>query len=177
MRIVKALPLIILLLLAVVLAVGGQRQTPPSPLVGTKIPSFGAPALDKNGAVFSPDRWKGKVVLLNVFASWCLPCAAEHETLMRLAKSGKVEIVGLAWRDEPERITKWLAERGNPYKLVGIDAKGENTVELGLTGVPETFVIGRDGVIAWHYKSNLTDDIVEKTILPIIDRLQHAPVP
>jgi cytochrome c biogenesis protein CcmG, thiol:disulfide interchange protein DsbE len=173
MRLLLALPLILLALFALLLGFARKDgQAPDSRLVGTVLAPFEVPLSSAPDQPFSSHLWRGKVIVLNAFASWCLPCAAEHPVLMRLAESGKAEIYGLAWKDKPEKIEAWLAGRGNPYRMVGIDEKGAATVALGLTGVPETFVIGPDGTIAWHYKSNLTDEIVSRDILPLIESLR-----
>lgn len=171
----RFLPLLILLLLCLALAFNlpGRSQAPVSPLVGTVPAAFSVAVLDNPQAAFSPEIWKGKVVMLNAFASWCESCIAEHPVLMKLAESGKVEIFGLGWRDQPEKLRAWLEKRGNPYRLAGVDEHGKTTVALGLSGVPETFVFDRHGRVAYNSKAPLTEEEINNVILPLMEKLQH----
>jgi cytochrome c biogenesis protein CcmG/thiol:disulfide interchange protein DsbE len=172
----RFLPFLLLMLLAASMALGLLQKTASdadkSSLRRYPVGSFSIATLgDKN--TFSPLLWQGKVAVVNAFASWCAPCAIEHPILMALAKTGKVELYGIAWKDTPENARAWLEKRGNPYRIVGVDSKGGATVALGLSGVPETLVIDRHGNVAYNYKSALTDDMIEDVILPLVERLQH----
>ncbi|OYV48010.1 MAG: hypothetical protein B7X10_03725, partial [Burkholderiales bacterium 21-58-4] len=118
-------------------------------MVGLRIAPFTLPGL--GGGHFSPQLWKGKVALLNVFASWCVPCASEQPALVRLAQTGKILIYGLAWKDQPQKVAEYLRKNGNPYRSVGLDAYGQTTIPLALTGVPETFVIDKTGRVYYQY--------------------------
>lgn len=162
----RAFPLLVLLFLGVVMGAGLIGRKPEgveeSRLVGSAWPQLEQVSLPKN-----------QLVVVNVFATWCLPCAKEHPVLMGLAKTAKVKVIGIAWRDKPPNVKTWLSGRGNPYASVAIDEKGDVTVPLGLTGVPETFIVDKRGVIAWNYKSHLTEDIINQTVLPLIEKLQH----
>lgn len=171
----RFLPLIALLCIAFLLALGLflGRTPEKSPMIGLQVAPFSVPVLGNAAQTLSPERWKGRVVVINVFASWCVPCASEHALLMKLAQSG-VDIVGVAWKDKEMQAAGWLAERGNPYRLVGIDEFGATTVPLGLTGVPETYVVARDGAIAWHHKSPLTEEMLDGTLRPMIEHLKKA---
>jgi DsbE subfamily thiol:disulfide oxidoreductase len=133
-----------------------------------ELPSVGS---DK---IFSPRIFTGKVVMVNVFASWCEPCAAEHPTLMKLAK--KVNIYGVAWKDKPDAVFRYLQERGNPFQQVGNDENGKATIPMFLTGVPETFLLNKKGQIILHYKAALDDEVVNKLIIPLIDKLNNENV-
>lgn len=168
-------PLLALLLLCLALAINLPQPgaIAPSPLLGTVPENFLLPSLSHPQGKFSPEIWKGKVTLLNVFASWCESCIAEHALLMDLAKSGQVEILGLGWRDKPEKLRDWLKVRGNPYRQAGVDEHGKTTMALGLSGVPETFVFDKQGRIAYNAKAPLTEDEVNNVILPLVERL-HA---
>lgn len=167
-------PLIIMLLLLMALAlglVGGNvGKAINRRLIGYNIAPFDIPALGSD-AHFSPAAWQGRVAVLNIFASWCKPCAAEHAELMKLAQAGKVAIYGLAWKDKPEAVTAWLRARGNPYQLIGIDEYAKTTVATGIIGVPETFLLDKNGAIAYHVSGTLTADVVDNVILPMAEKL------
>ncbi len=174
-ELLRAAPFIAMLLLATALAFGLFSGNAPGGLnerlIGYHVAPFDVPLLGNKEAHFSPAAWQGRVAVLNVFASWCEPCAVEHEVLMKIAKSGKVAVYGLAWRDKPEKATEWIRQRGNPYQAIGVDEHGKSTVALALTGVPETFVLDRDGLIAYHYNGALTDDLADNLILPLVEKL------
>lgn len=172
----RLLPLIALSLLMLALAFGLMHK--PALEARQKasqkqydIPAFALPLLGQQDGRFGPESWQGKTVVLNVFASWCEPCAAEHPVLLRLAERGRITLLGLAWKDKPENVQAWLEKRGNPFSAVGLDEKGESTVALGLSGVPETFVI-HDGRVVYNYKSALTDDMIDE-IIATAERAAH----
>lgn len=169
------LPLWLVLVLSVALGFGLLKKNDVNDdpaFAAFDISPFDVPTLNSSTKRFNSDLWKDKVVVLNVFASWCLPCAAEHPSLMALAKTGKVHLLGMAWKDKPPAVQKWLAERGNPFQIVGIDEKGASTIALGLSGVPETFVIQNNRVV-FHWRSVLGEDTMSKTIIPLVERLRH----
>lgn len=174
------LPLVIMLLLAIALGIGLTRYNPyevtPSKLIGTQLPPITLPLLGDPHKNISLESFKGKVTMINVFASWCVPCTMEVPALLKLAKANKVEMIGIVWKDKADEASKWLKQYGNPYGQVAFDANGDITVPLGLSGVPETFIVDSDNTIVYNYKSHLTDDMIENTILPLIRKLQnHAP--
>lgn len=174
----RALPLAIVLLLSAALAMGllgrDPAQSTPSRMLGKTVEPFTLPLLGNAKASLSSTGWKGRVTFVNAFASWCVPCAAEHPALMKLARAGKADMVGLAWKDSPGNIEKWIAQRGNPYRIVGLDRKGASTVPLALSGVPETFILDKNGVIAFHYRSALDESMIDEVILPLIGRLDDG---
>ena len=155
-----------MLVFAIKLAQNDDDKAIDNNIVGRKIIDFEVSGLSSK--VFS-----GNVVILNVFASWCEPCKLEHEVLLKLAETKKVKLYGLAWKNKPEAVIEYLEKYKNPFEQVGIDVTGKTTLTLGLSGVPETFIIDKNGVIAFHYKSVLTDDMLEKNILPLIEKLQN----
>lgn len=172
----RAAPLVIMLLLLMALGFGLLGGTPSQEehnqrLIGYQVAPFNVAVLGEDNARFSPDSWQGRVAMLNVFASWCATCVAEHDVLMKIAKSGKIAIYGLAWKDKPEKVVQWINDRGNPYQLIGVDELGKSTVSLALTGVPETFVFDKSGRIAYHYSGPLTDDMADTLILPLAEKL------
>jgi cytochrome c biogenesis protein CcmG, thiol:disulfide interchange protein DsbE len=143
---------------------GGDRSKLPSALIGQPAP-VGALAplegLQRDGAPvpgFSgADLRRGGVRLVNVFASWCAPCHAEHPFLMELAKDGRIAILGLNQKDQPENARRFLGAKGNPYAAVGVDPNGRASIEWGVYGVPETFIVKGDGTIAHKLVGPLTD--------------------
>lgn len=157
------------LLLAVGLHLNGQRDEPiPSPLVGKPLPDFSLARLD-GGAPLTRADLAGKVTILNVFGSWCVACVEEHPQWM--AVKDKAEIYGIAWRDEPGKTREWLARRGNPYVAVGLDPDSRAAVDLGVTGAPETYVIGRDGRIALKIAGPVTPVLWRDTLAPLLREL------
>ncbi|MBI1236932.1 MAG: redoxin family protein [Alphaproteobacteria bacterium] len=175
-RFVRLLPLIVLLAVSMALAFGNfsapekERRKPSS--IGYSAGNVDIPSIDGKTR-FTSDLWNNKIVVVNVFASWCKPCLAEHPALMRLAQTGKVEMLGIAWKDKPDNAAGWLRTRGNPYHHIGVDEKGETTTALGLTGVPETLILDKHGKIAYHYKAAIDDTLVNSVILPMIEHLRQ----
>ncbi len=172
-KMLRLIPLLVMLVLSAALAMGlfskGKNDAIYVVNNGKTLPYFEIPSLG-NDTNFSPQLFgKGRAVVVNVFASWCVPCAAEHELLVELAK--KVNIYGIAWKDKPESVINYVNERGNPFQQIGLDATGEATLPLALTGVPETFVLDRNGAIALHYKAPLNEDIITKLIIPMVTQL------
>lgn len=141
----------------------GDASRVPSALIGRQAPALALPPLEgllvggqPAPGVAAEDFRSGKVTVLNVFASWCAPCRVEHPYLVEMARAdavraGRIQIVGLNYKDEPENARRFLGALGNPYGLVGVDRNGRASIEWGVYGVPETFLIGRDGtVLAKH---------------------------
>jgi cytochrome c biogenesis protein CcmG/thiol:disulfide interchange protein DsbE len=175
----RILPLIVLFLLAMLLATGLFNSSDDKPkesrVIGLNVADFTIPTLDGK-ATISPKNWLGKIVVVNIFASWCEPCAVEHPVLMRLAKTGKVEVVGIAWKDKPENTAGFLKKYGVPFHQIGSDANGDTTFAFALTGVPETYIIDKEGKIAYNYKAPITDEMVDTIILPMVDFLRKQNV-
>jgi cytochrome c biogenesis protein CcmG, thiol:disulfide interchange protein DsbE len=172
----RLMPLIILLGFVVICGIGlsvGKIANPSrSPLIGKPLSFFSLPSFPDPISALTSRTWKGKVAIVNIFASWCESCNTEHPVLMKLAESRKVEIYGIAWKERPEDLSRWLNSKGNPYQKIGIDNSGRTTMTFGLTGVPETFVIDKSGAVAYHTKSALTEDMVNEEILPLVEKLQ-----
>ncbi|MDT3737063.1 MAG: DsbE family thiol:disulfide interchange protein [Denitratisoma sp.] len=168
------LPLGIFVVLVAFLAVGlnlNPREVP-SPLVGKSAPAFELPQLHQPEAKFAPKDMQGKVWLLNVWASWCVSCRQEHPILVELAKSGIVPIYGLNYKDPRDDALKWLKQFGDPYVLSIADVEGRVGIDYGVYGVPETYVIDKAGVIRYKQIGPVTQDVLEKTILPLVKELQ-----
>lgn len=168
------LPLSIFVVVVGFLAVGlklNPREIP-SPLVGKVAPGFSQPQLYDREKVFSPADLKGKVWLLNFWASWCSGCKTEHPVLMELAKSGEVPIYGMDYKDLPEEAMAWLRQWGNPYSIIGTDDAGRVGINFGVYGVPETYVIDKQGVIRYKQIGPLNPDTVSQKIIPLVKQLE-----
>ena len=144
----------------------------PSPLVGKPIPTFTLTRLDNPAITISDADFRGKVTLLNVWATWCVSCRREHETLVELAKTGQVEIYGLNYKDNREDANRYLAQLGNPYVANAFDNDGRVGIDWGVYGAPETFVIDREGIIRHKHIGPLTTDIINDEILPLVAKLK-----
>lgn len=168
----RLMPLLLLLIFSALLAAGlfHSRSKQNDALVGKSFSPFTLDRLDTTEA-FSVPLWQGNVAVINVFATWCEPCQVEHPALMNLAASGKVNLFGIAWKDKKEKVAAWLEKRGNPYHAVGLDPLGHSTVPLALTGVPETFVLDKQGIVRFHISDALTDDMINTQILPLVEKL------
>ena len=163
------LPLAIFILLVGFLAVGlklDPREVP-SPLVGKPAPAFDLPVLHQPEKRFTPGDMRGKVWLLNVWASWCVSCREEHPMLVALAKRGVMPILGLNYKDKGDDANAWLKQFGNPYQLSAVDADGRIGIDYGVYGVPETYLIDAQGVIRYKQIGPVTAEILEQKILPL----------
>jgi cytochrome c biogenesis protein CcmG/thiol:disulfide interchange protein DsbE len=129
------------------------------------VPGLAVPGLKTD------DLAGGAVVMVNFFASWCVPCRAEHAFLSALAEETAVPLYGINHRDKPEDAAAWLAELGNPYQRIGADP-GRAAVEWGVTGVPETFIIDGAGRIRWHHRGPLVPEVIERDVKPLLEALQ-----
>lgn len=171
-----AYTLILLAFLALVAILGiGLTLDPrkvPSPLIGKPVPEFSLPPVKGRTLGLSSADLKGEVSLVNVFASWCLSCRDEHPLFMDLRKSGAVPIHGLNYKDQPDDAARWLAELGDPYSRTGADLNGRVAIDWGVYGVPETFLIDREGRIAYKQIGPITPRILDEKLLPLIRRLQ-----
>lgn len=170
------LPLFIFLGLAIALGLGlGRDPTEiPSPLVGKPAPAFSLAHLDDPQKQFGPEQLKGQVWLLNVWASWCVSCREEHPVLLGLSKSGVAPIVGLDYQDDVANGQQWLAKHGNPYQLTVSDRDGRVGMDLGVYGVPETFVIDKQGRIRFRHAGPVTPQFLKDKLLPLIEELKRG---
>ncbi|MHB1201060.1 MAG: DsbE family thiol:disulfide interchange protein [Polaromonas sp.] len=174
-RLAVYVPLAVALVIGVFFAIGLtlDPRLVPSPLIGKPVPEFSLPPVKGRTLGLSSADLKGEVSLVNVFASWCVACRAEHPLFMELKKQGVVPIYGLNYKDQPEDAKKWLDELGDPYTRTGADINGRVSIDWGVYGVPETFVIDRQGRIAYKQIGQLTPEVLEKTILPLIMKLRQ----
>ena len=169
-------PLAAFLVLCGFLAAGLQLnpREVPSPLIDKPAPAFTLAQLHAPDRQLSSKDLVGQVWVLNVWASWCVSCRQEHPLLVELGKSGVVPIYGLNYKDQRDAALKWLDEFGNPYQASLVDADGRVGIDYGVYGVPETFVIDRDGVIRYKQIGPITPDALNNRIIPLVKQLQQS---
>jgi cytochrome c biogenesis protein CcmG/thiol:disulfide interchange protein DsbE len=170
------LPLALFLILAGFLFVGLSHDPReiPSPLIDKPAPAFSLNQLHEPQKTLGTPDMKGKVWLLNVWASWCVSCREEHPLLVALGKADIVPIIGLNYKDDPSAGKGWLTQHGNPYNVSVMDRDGRVGIDWGVYGVPETFVVDKNGVVRYKQIGPITADALEKTILPLVRRLQQS---
>ena len=171
-----AIPIAIFAALLLLLGIGlklDPREVP-SPLIGKPAPHFELPELREPAKSFSERDMRGKVWVLNVWASWCVSCREEHPVLLDLAANGEVPIYGLNYKDRREDGLAWLKGMGDPYKLSIFDFDGRVGIDYGVYGVPETYVIDKSGVIRYKRIGPLTPEIVKEKLLPLVRELGRA---
>lgn len=169
------IPLVVFVVLLVFLALGLQLKPRevPSPFIGKPAPAFTLPILGKEASTFSPEQMKGKVWVLNVWASWCAACREEHPLLVDFSKTQTTPLIGLDYKDKPEDAKAWLKQFSDPYQLSISDLSGQVGIDYGVYGVPETFVIDHTGIIRLKHIGPLTKDAIDQKIIPLIAKLQQ----
>ena len=189
------IPLVFLFGLVIFLAIGLNRDPReiPSPLIGKPAPAFTLVTLESD-KTFSPEQMLGKVWMFNVWATWCVACREEHPVLVAFAEKNQVPIVGLSYKevqpqDEPagkkfapeeklqfarDRSALWLKRHGNPYVLSAVDLDGRVGIDYGVYGVPETYVIDKEGVIRYKRVGVVTPELLKSTILPLVQKLNAS---
>lgn len=160
----------------------GDPARLPSALIGKQAPTFALPAIEgAGGEGFSDaDLKQGQVTLVNIFASWCVPCREEHPILMQMAKDPKlkalgVRLYGLNYKDEPANALRFIAQYGDPYARIGADVKGRAGIDWGVYGVPETFVVRGDGSIAYKQIGPISQESLRDKLMPAIEAAAKAP--
>ena len=164
------IPVVVFVLLIVLFRVGLDRDPSfvPSPLIGKSVPAFELARLVSPDKQVTDADLRGGVSLLNVWATWCVGCRQEHETLNKIASLGIVPIYGLNWKDDAEQANRWLNELGNPYAATGFEGAGRVAIDWGVYGAPETFLIDADGIILYRHISPLTMETWESEFVPRI---------
>jgi cytochrome c biogenesis protein CcmG/thiol:disulfide interchange protein DsbE len=142
----------------------------PSALINKPVPEFNYPSLTHTGKNFSKEKFLGHVSLLNIWATWCISCRAEHPVLMDIARSKRVVVYGLNYKDDPLPAKQWLEKYGNPYQDVILDNKGTLAIEFGTYGTPETFVIDAKGIIRYRYIGPISPDVWKDKIAPEVSK-------
>lgn len=160
--------------LGVLLAIGLERNPRliPSPLIGKPVPEFSLPPVKGRTLGLSSHDLRGEVSLVNVFASWCTACRLEHPLFMEMARQRVVPIHGLNYKDAPDDAAKWLDTLGDPYTRTGADLDGRVAIDWGVYGVPETFVVDREGRIAYKHIGPIDQRVLDEKIMPLIERLR-----
>jgi len=181
--VMMALPLVLFASLAALFWFrlgSGDPSRIPSALIGRPAPSTALPPIEgltSNGAAvpgLDPASFKGKVSLVNVWASWCVPCHDEAPLLTELAKDKRFQLVGINYKDAPDNARRFLGRYGNPFAIVGADGNGRAGIEWGVYGVPETFVVGRDGTILYKLVGPITPENIETVLKGEIDKALKA---
>jgi cytochrome c biogenesis protein CcmG/thiol:disulfide interchange protein DsbE len=155
---------------------GGDPSVIPSALIGRPAPQLPLPALEgltNNGAPIpglDPSTFKGKVSVVNVWASWCVPCHDEAPLLTELSHDQRLQVVGINYKDSTDNARRFLGRYGNPYGIVGVDANGRASIEWGVYGVPETFIVGRNGTIVYKMVGPITPDNINTVLKAEIDK-------
>jgi cytochrome c biogenesis protein CcmG/thiol:disulfide interchange protein DsbE len=172
----RFIPLLIFIGLVAFLAIGLSLDPKkvPSPLINKPAPALNLPQLFNESELVTNSDMLGEVWLLNVWASWCAACRAEHQVLNAFSNNHHVPLIGLNYKDSRANAKQWLSELGNPYQKIAFDMDGIAGINWGVYGVPETFVIDQQGVIRYKQIGPLNDEILEKTIIPLINKLQKA---
>jgi cytochrome c biogenesis protein CcmG, thiol:disulfide interchange protein DsbE len=176
MRSLKYLIPVALFLVLVAFLLMGLGRDPreiPSPLIGKPAPAFRLPLLQQPAQAFTPAEMRGQVWLLNVWASWCVPCLVEHPVLLQLARDKSVPIVGFNYKDAPADATAWLGKHGDPFMTVVADRSGRAALDYGVYGVPETFLIDKAGNIRFKHVGPLTPEVVARRLLPLVRELSQ----
>ena len=145
----------------------------PSAMIDKPAPAFDMPPIEGYDlpGLATADLKTGEVSLVNFFASWCLPCRVEHPFLMEVSEAGAVRVLGIAYRDRPEDTRRWLGEFGNPYARIGADPRGRISIDFGVSGVPETFVVDGEGRIRYQHIGPILAEDMEEKILPLVEEL------
>jgi cytochrome c biogenesis protein CcmG, thiol:disulfide interchange protein DsbE len=182
-RLLVLLPLVLFLALAALFLFrlgAGDPSRLPSVLIGREAPPTELPpvaGLERNGEPVPgivPADFRGAVTVLNVWASWCVPCRDEAALLMGLAGDKRIRLVGINYKDQPDNARRFLGRFGNPFSASGADANGRAAIEWGVYGVPETFIVGRDGKIAYKLVGPLTPENLERVVKPEIEKALAA---
>src|SRR5687767_7124727 len=171
-RLVFLLPVAIVAVLVAIFWIGldpnRDKSALPSALVGNPAPAVDLPALVDGAPRLTLASYKGQLVAINFFASWCLPCRAEHPLLQQITAEFGVPVIGVAWKDKPDAARAFLQELGDPYVATGADRNGRTGIDFGITGVPETFLVGADGTVVYRFAGALSPEGLREQLAPAI---------
>lgn len=170
-------PALAFAILVAFFVIGLQRDPGaiPSPLIGKPAPDFTLESLGDPSWKLTPADFKGQTWVLNVWATWCVGCRQEHETLVAIARENRVPIMGLNWRDDRALALQWLTQLGNPYASVAYDPEGRTAIDWGVYGAPETFLMAADGRVIWKHIGPLTMEAWQRDFLPRLPPAGAAP--
>jgi cytochrome c biogenesis protein CcmG/thiol:disulfide interchange protein DsbE len=176
-RLLYALPILLLVLFAVLawrgLSPDRDPAALPSALIGKPVPPLDLPPLDPAAQKLTSQDTAGHVTVINFFASWCLPCKAEHPLLFALGKDYGVPVYGIAFKDKPAATAAYIQEMGSPYAKIGLDESGRTSLDFGLMGVPETFIVDKSGIVRYRLPMPLDPDKIRDEIGPLLKSLQQ----
>ena len=177
MKLASLAPLIVFASVAagLALSLSNDPHKMPSMLIDKPAPQFDLAAVEGTTKGLSSTALKGEVMLLNVYASWCPGCRLEHPQLLKIAKDRAIPLYGINWKDKPGQGGLWLREQQNPYLAVGDDPTGRTGIDMGVTGVPETFVIDAGGRIRYRHAGPVTADVWQEVFEPLLASLKSAP--
>ncbi len=169
------IPIVVFAVLVVFLGIGLKLdpRKVPSPFIGKPAPEFSLPSLHNVHANLSTQDFTGSVWVLNVWASWCVACRAEHEVLQDLASEDLAPVIGLNYKDHPNDAKRWLRQLGDPYQASAVDADGKAGIDWGVYGVPETFVIDQQGIVRYKHIGPITTEDLHETIIPLVKTLKE----
>ncbi|MGY8815675.1 MAG: DsbE family thiol:disulfide interchange protein [Gammaproteobacteria bacterium] len=172
------IPLIVFSCLVILFVFGLQNDPSivPSPFIDKPLPQISLPTLSDPSISIDTNDLKGEVTLINIWATWCIPCRQEHALLVDLAKNNDVKVVGLNYKDNRDDAMKWLVSLGDPYNIVLFDEDGKAGIDLGLYGVPETFIIDKNAIVKHKHIGPLTEENISETIIPMIKELKVTPL-
>ena len=172
-RLLFLAPVAVLVILLVGFFVGLKRDPSllPSMMIGKQVPAFNLPPVRPEDRGFATADLGGEPMLINYYASWCAACSIEHPLLMQLRQQG-VTLHGVDWKDKPELGFKWIAERGDPYVRVGSDQSGRTGIDMGVSAVPETFVVDKQGRVRYRHVGAITRDVWEAKLQPLMEKLR-----
>jgi cytochrome c biogenesis protein CcmG/thiol:disulfide interchange protein DsbE len=176
-RLLFTVPAVAFLALAAAIAAymlsGTDPRVVPSALLDKPVPNFTLPPLEEGEPGLSSADLKGRVAVVNVFASWCVPCLAEHPQIVALAEDDEIAVLGINYKDKPADAENWLKRLGDPFQRVGVDRDGRVSIDWGVYGVPETFVVDRGGTIRYKHVGPITPDDLKTKIRPLIESLKR----
>lgn len=152
---------------------GHDPSAVPTVMIDKPVPDFELPALAAGAPALKSSDVKGRLYLINFFASWCVPCRAEHPLLLGLAKDKRIELVGIAWKNAPADASAFLAELGNPYSMAVADQTGRTGIDFGTYGVPESYLVDQDGKIRFKQLGPFTEDDIRTKLEPVIAELSR----
>lgn len=156
------------------IALRGDPSKIPSPFIGKPAPAFSLPTLFDKNVTIDNDSIKGEVVLLNIWASWCTACQQEHHLLLALKEQHNIKLIGLNYKDKEQDAKTWLEKFEDPYAEIAYDFAGKVGIDWGVYGVPETFILDKDGIIRHKIIGPIDEDIVNQEILPLVEKLNNT---
>jgi cytochrome c biogenesis protein CcmG/thiol:disulfide interchange protein DsbE len=166
-----------LLVYAVKRSGDADRDALPSALIGKPAPDFDLPLLHDPSVRAHARDLLGAPYVLNVWGSWCPACRVEHPVLTRFALSKRVRVIGYNWKDDREDALHWLEQLGNPFFLVLADPEGRTAIDWGVAAAPETFLVDGSGIVRWKYSGALTDEVIQKQLLPALQKAERSAAP